>query len=128
MIADWLQVPYRPFGRDLAGADCWGLVRLVRRTLRGADLPAYGWIDPDDKRELTAAAAEVIRSGWHPADPAPGVIATVWRGGLMIHAGIVLDVDGMRGVLDTARRTGPVWRRLADFNRRFTQVRYYDDD
>ena len=49
----------RDHGRDLAGCDCWGLVRLVRHALRGDLLPSYGAIDPQDKPALTGAAGEV---------------------------------------------------------------------
>lgn len=126
MIATWLSVPYRDHGRTLAGADCWGLVRLARQALRGDILPAYGAIAPADKPAITQGAQEVMASGWRPVAPAPGVLATVWRSGLLLHIGIVCAVDGMLGVLDTTRRTGPRWQRLTDFERHHRVV-YYDD-
>ena len=127
-MRDWLAIPYLDFGRDEKGADCWGLVRLARSSLRGDDLPEFAWIPPGDKLALTGAAREVIAAGWRISQPIPASIATVWRFSLMIHVGIVVAVDGMTGVLDTTRQTGPRWQRIFDFERRCPKVVYYDAD
>ncbi|NMW23861.1 C40 family peptidase, partial [Rhodanobacter denitrificans] len=38
----YVGIPYRTHGRDRAGVDCWGLVRLVMAEVFGAELPDYG--------------------------------------------------------------------------------------
>lgn len=129
MINDWLRIPYRDHGRDWTGCDCWGLVRMVRFALRGDFLPSYGGIDPQDKPALTAAAGEVMSlDGFRECEPRLGAIATVWRGALCLHVGIVVDVEGRLAVLETGRRIGVRWLRLGDFARSYQEVRFYDND
>jgi cell wall-associated NlpC family hydrolase len=128
-IHQLLAVPYRPHGRDLAGCDCWGLVRLVRQALRGDTLPSFGAVSPTSKRELTEAATSVIAARqFRPVQtPAPGAIATVWRGLLCHHVGVVVEADGRLAVLETGSRIGPRWLRLDDFQRLYLDVRFYDN-
>lgn len=129
MINDWLRIPYRDHGRDWAGCDCWGLVRMVRFALRGDFLPSYGGIDPQDKPALTAAAGEVMSlDGFRECEPRLGAIAAVWRGALCLHVGIVVEVEGRLAVLETGRRIGARWLRLADFGQVYRDVRFYDND
>ena len=129
MINDWLRIPYRDHGRDWTGCDCWGLVRMVRFALRGDFLPSYGGIDPQDKSALTAAAGEVMSlDGFRECEPRLGAIAAVWRGALCLHVGIVVEVEGRLAVLETGRRIGVRWLRLADFGQVYRDVRFYDND
>lgn len=128
MINDWLAIPYKAFGRDQSGADCWGLVTIARKTIRGDDLPLYPDISPIDKPEITRAAGQMIANGWRKSDPIPGSVATVWRFGLLLHIGIVLMNDGMLGVMDTTSTSGVKWQRLTDFERHHQKVIYYDYD
>lgn len=129
MINDWLKIPYLDHGRDSEGSDCWGLVRLVRHNIRGDLLPSYGAISPDSKKELTLAAMQVMNTGFALRDkPIPGSIATIWRWALCIHVGIVVEADGLLAVLETNRKTGVRWMRLADFENSYIGVKYYDND
>lgn len=128
-IHQWLAVPYKPHGRDMDGCDCWGLVRLVRQQLRGDLLASYGSIAPDSKHALTVAAFNVLRCGAfeRTIKPQAGALATVWRGALCIHIGIVIAADGRLAVLETNERSAPRWMRVADFERLYSDVRYYDN-
>lgn len=128
MIDQWLRIPYQDYGRDWSGCDCWGLVRLVRQALRGDMLPSYGAIYPGDKQALTHAAHAVMSQDYfNHADPALGTIATVWRGGLCLHVGIVIQADGRLAVLETGRHIGVRWLRLDDFVLTYGDVRWYDN-
>jgi hypothetical protein len=130
VINDWLRIPYRDHGRDWSGCDCWGLVRMVRHALRGDLLASYGSIDPNDKTALTDAAGYVLDGGGFQLRQEPGVgaLATVWRGALCLHVGIVVEVEGRLAVLETGRRIGVRWLRLADFRQVYRDVRFYDND
>lgn len=46
-------IPFISGGRDIAGLDCWGLVRLVYKEEHEIELPSYGEISA---RELTRIA------------------------------------------------------------------------
>lgn len=126
----WLSIPYKDYGRDMSGVDCWGLVRLVRHELRGELFPEFGAISPDDKINLTGAAGEVSKvyklEPKGPKNIRAGAIATCWRGRLCLHVGIVIEVEGRLAVLETGRKIGPRWKWLADFNRTYGTVIYYD--
>ncbi len=48
MFADqYCGLPYKRMGRDRAGLDCWGLVRLVLLEQLGRELPRYDGDDPE---------------------------------------------------------------------------------
>jgi cell wall-associated NlpC family hydrolase len=129
---DWLKIPYIDYGRTLSGCDCWGLVRLVRESIRGDLLPSYGSISPRNKEGLTTAALEVVDSRSfterQESEVRPGAIATCWRGPLCLHVGIVIEADGRMAVLETGRKIGPRWKWLPDFTALYPTVRYYDND
>lgn len=129
MIEEWIKIPYKDYGRDERGADCWGLVRLIRKQMRGEALPSFDDIHPDDKHGLTEAASSMMilaRFQWIKY-PRVGAIATVWIGSLCVHVGIVVEIEGRPAVIDTARATGVRWMRIPDFEYRHVDVRYYDD-
>lgn len=127
MIEDWLKIPYVDYGRSRLGCDCWGLVRMVRHELFGHELPSFGLIAPDNKRALTKAANTVISENLTPTTtPKHGTIATVWRGAVCTHVGIVLLIDGRLAVLETNKGSGPRWMRLGDFQKIHPIIKYYD--
>lgn len=128
-IDDFLATNYVKFGRNLPDLDCWGLVRLARVELFGRDLlPSYVEIDPQDKRELTAATLNVQAVGeFKEVSTSAGAIATAWRGRLCVHVGIVVECDGRLWVLETDETTGPALTRPQLFESRYTQVIYYDN-
>ncbi len=122
-----LSIPYRDYGRDARGADCWGLVRLVRHQIRGDWLPAFGDVCPNDKRHITLSATALFAPMCEQADPKPGALAAVWRGRLCLHMGIVIAVEGVLAVLETNRATGVRWMRMSDYNARHQRVTYHDN-
>ena len=129
MNQSWLHIPYVEFGRDESGADCWGLVRIARKFLRGDDLDSYAKINPQDKIALTKAAnLEIKEKRFFDCQPKIGAIATVWRNLICCHVGIVVIVDNRLHILDTTYKVGPRLRLVADFERRYSKVVYFDND
>lgn len=97
----WQGVPFQWDGRTREGVDCWGLVVIFHRTVRGQVLP--DWARRGQARSWIARTiAGEARAHWRalPA-PADGCIAKaaahvgiVWRGGVLHAAegrGVVID-------------------------------------
>lgn len=40
-VEQYICVPFKSGGRDMHGADCWGLTRMALKHLTGKDLPSY---------------------------------------------------------------------------------------
>ncbi|MCK7461137.1 MAG: hypothetical protein MZU84_03270 [Sphingobacterium sp.] len=129
-IEKYLHIPYKDYGRDYDGADCWGLVRLIRHDLRGDWLPSFGEVLPDDKAAITSSALKVIDLHRLVETPSPavGAIATIWKPNLCTHVGIVVEIENRLAVIDTTRGAGVRWRTKERFDRAFARVKYYDND
>lgn len=129
MIDDWLRIPYVPFGRDVTGCDCWGLVRIIRKAIRGDELPIFAGVDPKSKRALTFAANRFFDSGFQESRRIrPGSIVCVWRGRICTHAAIVAEIGGRLAVIDTDEGRGVRWRWLPDFEHEHIKVTFHDSD
>lgn len=125
----YLKLPFVDRGRDRAGLDCYGLVRLIYQEQRGILLPSYteGYATTDDKTEITALARGEIATRWKPipietVQLFDGVILRI--AGLPIHFGMVLDeqyfIHTMRGVWSVMER----WQSLTWQRRVVGAVRY----
>lgn len=89
--ADYVGIPWRPFGRDRAGVDCWGLLRLVYAERFGIALPSYAgdYADPADR----PAVEQLIgrhREGWRPGRDRPGAAVLFRIAGHDCHVGIAV--------------------------------------
>lgn len=126
LLSKYLRSRYESGGRGPHAFDCYGLVRLVRSELFGKTLLGehMGVLDTD-KAELTRICREESKD-MRESEPVPGVLATCWRGPLFFHVGIVVEIDGRLAVLETNKKTGPRWKTIADFERIYTRVIYYD--
>lgn len=79
MIPAWagefVGLPYADKGRDRAGADCWGGVRMVLAEVFGQQLPDYAdaYTAARDHVSVSGAVQAGLAAGWHRVDcPAPG--------------------------------------------------------
>lgn len=125
-MIDLMQAPYLDGGRTLAGIDCWGVVLEVRRRMGLPELPSIGGTIRTDVKSATRYYAE-ISATLVPGAPRQGAIAAVLRGGLFVHAGVVVEADGRTWVMDTNPGSLPTMHHLADFQARYFKVVFYHD-
>jgi hypothetical protein len=126
MIDDWLKIPYKPYARGFDASDCWGLVCIVRKKLRGDDLPLF--VEIQDKRTLTHAAHDMMAQGFRQIDnPQLGALVAVWRGRLCLHVGIVITIESRLAIIDSSEKHGVRWQWLPDFERQHLKVTYHDN-
>lgn len=69
MIKDLIGIPYRNKGRDLLGADCWGLLCLFYANEFNVVLPSYDsvYVDSFDRISTTKAIKE-FSNDWTKVD------------------------------------------------------------
>lgn len=120
-------VPFVPHGRAPAGADCWGLVRLVF-SAAGIDLPSFAedYETVDDTARLDALIRGHAAGEWVPvADGAERALdVALFRAGrdiahigVVVRPGRVLHMDGAPCSVIEDYRTARFRRRLAGFYR-----------
>lgn len=108
--------------------DCWSLARAVRHEVYGKPLlPSWGHVRNTMPREF-ARAHEAVSSCLEECSPEVGAVAAVFRGRLVTHVGVVIEVDGRLAVLDIRGDGLPVrWQWVRDFESRYLRVIYYRD-
>ncbi len=98
--ADYMAIPFLSGGRDRAGCDCYGLVRLVLRERFGVEVPSYAGEYPDalEYAEVAALisrcllALPVAEDGlWcEIANPVPGAVILLRIAGEPWHVGVIV--------------------------------------
>ena len=92
-LQDLVGVPYTTRGRDLAGADCWGIILLAADGLYGQRLPDYSQDRDSTNAEETAPLFEA-RNDWQkvPLENIwPGDVLVLRMLGVPMHAAIYID-------------------------------------
>ncbi|MBL8578890.1 MAG: C40 family peptidase [Mesorhizobium sp.] len=97
----YIGIPFLDRGRDKAGCDCWGLVRLVFAD-RGVDLPTYGEIGAKEVLAVARAMqADSIVEPWLEATkPYRKLDVVVMKrlseiGRAPVHVGVLIDAKRM---------------------------------
>lgn len=127
MFDRFVGVPYRDRGRDFDGADCWGLLWLVYRDLRGIELPSYSerYVTASDRKAMAALIAAEL-DPWQPvAEPDARTFDGVLmkQGGFPRHIGVVtspgmmLHVEQGRASCIERYRSSPIVHRVVGFYR-----------
>lgn len=96
-LADWssraIDVPFVDGGRDFDGWDCWGLVANAYLNICGIELPDHS--DPYSALNFRFVCGEFNKRKtatlWTQTDPGEMAIAAIFRRGLVIHCGLMLD-------------------------------------
>ena len=86
-------LPYADRGRDRAGVDCYGLLRLVYLEALGIELPCHAedYVTAVDRREIASLIAGEL-DPWHrveEVDARPGDALLMRNGRLASHVGVV---------------------------------------
>lgn len=128
MLSKYLTATYEDGARGPDRYDCWGLVRAARHELLGLPLlPSFGAVRNTMPAAFTRAYEEQAAL-MEECQPEPGAIAAVFRGRIVIHVAVVIEVDGALAVLEIRNdRTSARWLRIPDFESRYLRVIYYRD-
>lgn len=93
-LRPYLGLPYKDYGRDRAGCDCFGLVRLVYAESLRIELPLYDTVGPENTAAVDAAArAEADKPLWTEVEEREAILFDVVlfaRGGLLAHCGLLI--------------------------------------
>lgn len=95
---DYLTIPFVEKGRSRAGADCWGLVRMVYRDILSVDLPDYLGIYETtlDADEIADCIKSESSAHWKKVTEEKEFDVIILRmRGLPMHVGIVTKVGKM---------------------------------
>lgn len=134
---DYVGLPYRDLGRDRAGCDCWGLVRMVWAEQAGVEVPMYGTVhggggagggvEPAVRQATSGALwnpvqrgvercfdAVLMRGAWRDAEGA--LHAGLIHVGIVVAPGVVLHIEqGIDAALGFYRTDIRLSRRVDSF-------------
>ena len=124
---DYIEIPFKPDGRDRNGCDCWGLVCLVYREKLGIELPEYkGVFEAQTIAQLknVSRVMEREKESWVRVEkPHEFDVVMIRSGAYAWHVGIVIDrrrmLHVMSGINSTVEEyTGMDWKnRIEEFRR-----------
>ena len=123
----YIGIPYKNKGREMSGADCWGLVRLVYKNEYGINLLSFS--DEYENSEEGAKVREIVQKGKDIFDsiikavPDYGDIVVFNMRGNPCHVGIYV---GNNKVLHVLRGTECVIERLSSHRLNGRVEGYYE--
>lgn len=126
-VNHYLAATYEDGARGPDRYDCFGLVREVLHDRCGWRLmPEFGSLRHDSPKKMTEACRDTV-AGMTICEPAHGVLACCFRGVLMLHVAVIIELDGSLAALEINPKQGARWSRIADFERQHNKVIYYRD-
>lgn len=90
----YIGIPYKDYGRDSTGIDCWGLACLVYREQFNIDLPSFsepGIYDADDRTNIAEIIAQNTEGWSEVAVPEAGDLVLFRIMGQPSHIGIAVS-------------------------------------
>ncbi|MBN8189557.1 C40 family peptidase [Salipiger thiooxidans] len=118
-FSDFVGIPHLDLGRGRAGADCYGLLRLVYAELLGIDLPSFSgaYTSCEEHAHLGALVAGEADAGpWRPVGEIRAYDALLFRVGRHdCHVAVAVDRTRMlhvhaRSSAVIVPRNDPMWR------------------
>lgn len=118
-VAAYIGLPFAAKGRDRAGLDCWGLVRLVLAERFGCVLPiwteGYDAIEPNPRTAAHLAACAQTMFRLAPCEAAPGDVLLFRIGGELAHVAVNIGEGKMLHIHEGVnacieRWQGPRWQ------------------
>jgi len=89
---NYIRIPFQEKGRDAAGCDCWGLVKLIYKNELNIELPGYEEIyeTTNDHLILSKTIKNERNAHWiNPENPKEFDVIIVNMRGVPMHVGIV---------------------------------------
>lgn len=126
-VEQYLECQYEDGARGPERYDCWGLVRHVLHAhLGGRLMPSWGHVRNTMPRLFTRAY-QAEAATMEECAPCSGAIAAVFRGAIVAHVGVVIEVGGRLRVLEMNPKTGVRHLSVQDFEAPYHRVVYYRD-
>lgn len=123
-LSSYMRAPYVDGARGPRAFDCWGLCIDIRHKVFGLPLlPSLGNVGRSNLRANTVAY-RLVKQDMQECQPEVSAIAAVFRGHLLAHVGVVVEIDGQLKVIDT-NPGGVRIRTVRDFETSYPRVVYY---
>ena len=120
----YIGIPFREHGRDKAGLDCYGLVRLVLFEVFRIGVSDYRDYDVEERRDCGRHIRDRARHVWKKVpNPVPGDVVLLNIVGQPMHCGVYIGKSLFLHATQEAgscieRLTAPQWsRRISGFFR-----------
>ena len=127
----YIEIPFKPDGRDRNGLDCYGLVCLVYKERLGIELPDYKGVFTDHSYGTLRAVAKAFAVGrerWQKVtDPHEFDVVMLRTGHYTWHIGLVIDNRRMLHIISgidscIEEYTGRYWENRVDEFRRWNRA------
>lgn len=127
-VEDYLFQPYVLGGREPNGFDCWGLALLIRKELGLPDLAGPREANRDNPLAMQKLYKEVSEGSLEACDSLrPGYLAAVFKGRIMVHVAVAVEIDGRMALLETNPGSGVRWMYVDRFLQTYYKVVFYRD-
>jgi cell wall-associated NlpC family hydrolase len=125
MFDRFVGIPYLDKGRGIAGCDCWGLVCMAFRELRGIELPSYAerYVTASDRLAMARLIAGELDNWQEVGDEQTFDAVLIREGnfprhiGLVTSPGMVLHVEPGETSRIERCRSGILKNRIVGFYR-----------
>ena len=95
---EYIKIPFEERGRQVDGADCWGLVRIIYHRELGVQLPILQKYTSTKDKDALPTIIQEESSTWQPVklgDEQPFDVAVFNMCGVPMHVGVVVRQNFM---------------------------------